>query len=190
MGLLLLAVSAVAATGVVWWRAGPTPVAPPVPPTPVRAAPVVVHVAGAVGSARVVEVPAGSRVADAVAAAGGPLPDADLAGLNLARILEDGERIVVPRIAASGPRGDPGARPAPRVPGEPGGDDAGDAVVDLNRAEATALETLPGIGPVLAQRIVDWRERHGPFREVGQLREISGIGERTFQGLVDRVSVG
>ena len=143
---------------------------------------VTVHVAGAVARPGLVRLPVGARVADAVEQAGGLLLDADPAGLNLARPLADGERVDVPRLgdAAAGPSTGTGD-PTPAV-------DA-DGRLDLNRATAADLEELPGVGPVLAQRILDWREANGPFTAVGQLREVSGIGERTFQGLAEQVTV-
>lgn len=181
VGLLVLLLSGLGATGVLWWWSqapgghGQEGVPAAAAPAPGPPAPLLVHVAGAVASPDVVEVPAGSRVAEAVAAAGGALPEADLDQLNLARLLEDGERVVVPR------RGE-------AAPTDPAGTEPG--LVDLNRADVATLEGLPGIGPVLAGRIVRWREQHGPFRQAGELREVPGIGERTFQGLVDLVTVG
>ncbi len=99
------------------------------------------------------------------------LPDADLAGLNLARVLTDGEQVVVP-----GP-GD-AADGAARAPG-----------VDLNRADAAALDALPGIGPVLAERIVSWRSAHGRFSTVDELAEVAGIGPALMAGLRELVRV-
>lgn len=121
---------------------------------------VVVHVVGAVLAAGVVRLPAGSRVIDAVAAAGGATGDADLAGLNLARVLVDGEQVVVPR-------------PGESVPSAAGAPTTGaDGLVDLNTASLAQLDELPGVGPVLAQRIVDRR----PFTSVDELDEVSGVG--------------
>lgn len=143
---------------------------------------VVVHVSGAVAEAGVVTLPAGARVADAVAAAGGVVDGAELAAVNLARLLTDGEHVHVPREGEAPP-------PSDAAPGGPSaGADGG--TVDLNRAGAAELETLPGIGPALAQRIIAHREQHGPFREVGQLRDVSGIGEKRFQDLAPLVTVG
>lgn len=132
---------------------------------------VVVHVVGQVNRPGVVSLPAGARVMDAVDAAGGATPAADLAGLNLARVLADGEQVVVP-----GP-GDvaEGVGPAPGV--------------DLNRADAAALDALPGIGPVLAERIVSWRSAHGRFSTVDELAEVAGIGPALMAGLRDLVRV-
>lgn len=143
-----------------------------------------VHVAGAVATPGVLTLPAGSRVADAVRAAGGLLPDADPGALNLARPLNDGEQIVVPALGPV-PAGVDGEAP----PGG-GGATTTDGRMDLNRATATELEELPGVGPVLAGRIVAYRDEHGPFTSVGELREVSGIGERIFQSLAELVAVG
>lgn len=141
---------------------------------------VTVHVAGAVGREGLVQLAAGARVADAIRAAGGLAVDADTSPLNLARAVVDGERVDVPRV---------GDDPVPTGTAAPDAGGAGDGRVDLNRATPEQLETLPGIGPVMAARIVAWREANGPFTDVGQLREVSGIGERTFQDLAPLVRV-
>lgn len=196
-GLAVLLAGVVAVAGAVWWTslsratpavtapAGPSVLAPAAAEPSVAATDVTVHVTGAVALPGIVTLPAGSRVADAVHAAGGMTLDADPGGLNLARPLVDGEQIVVPV---------PGAAPLAGASGD-GGDGgtsgvAADGRVDINRATAAELEELPGVGPVLAERIVTHREEHGPFREVGELRDVSGIGERIFQGLVEHVTVG
>ncbi len=132
---------------------------------------VVVHVVGEVRRPGVRHLPAGSRVADAVEAAGGATARADLAGVNLARVLTDGEQLRVPRPGEAVPA--PVAAPATGVPGAGGG-----AAVALSTADVAALDALPGIGPVLAQRIVDWRTEHGRFTTVDELAEVSGIGEK------------
>lgn len=146
-----------------------------------------VHVAGAVRRPGLVELPSGSRVADAVEAAGGPTTRAQPASVNLARPLVDGEQVVVLR------RGEAGAGPAtaadsPHV----GGPDASGVVggpVDLNTATMEQLDTLPGIGPVLAQRILDWRTANGRFSSVDELAEVKGIGEATLGELRPSVTV-
>ena len=146
---------------------------------------VVVHVVGAVHHPGLVRLPAGSRVADAVRAAGGTTASARPASVNLARLLVDGEQLVVqrrgsaPLVAAPGPPGavGSGATPAPSAP------------VDLNSATLEALDGLPGIGPVLAQRILDWRTAHGRFSSVDELGEVSGIGEATLADLRPVVTV-
>ncbi len=135
------------------------------------AAEVVVHVVGEVRRPGVRHLPAGSRVADAVAAAGGATARADLAGVNLARVLTDGEQLRVPRPGE--PVQVPVAEPSAGAPGA-----GAAATVALNTADVAALDTLPGIGPVLAQRIVDWRTEHGRFTSVDELAEVSGIGEK------------
>ncbi|MET4223702.1 ComEA family DNA-binding protein [Oerskovia enterophila] len=140
---------------------------------------VVVHVVGAVGAPGLVTVPEGSRVADALAAAGDATAEADLAGVNLAREVVDGEQIVVPRpgevvVAAPGPETAPGSEAGP---------------VDLNSADQTALDALSGIGPVLAARIVEWREANGRFTSVEELGEVSGIGDALLARLRDQVRV-
>lgn len=152
----------------------------PVVGVPSLAVEVTVHVVGAVAQPGLVVVPLGSRVADAIAGAGGATPDAELGELNLARPVGDGEQIVVPRIGEATPVGPDGAA---------GGARRADGKLDLNAATAAEFEELPGVGPVLAGRIVDWREQHGPFTEVGQLREVAGIGEKTFQALSELVTV-
>ena len=135
---------------------------------------IVVHVVGEVATPGVVRLPAGSRVTDALDAAGGATAAADLAALNLARTLADGEQVRVPAP------GDPAAAPA--APGTP-------TVLDLNAASATELDALPGIGPVLAERIVTWRAANGRFTRVAELTEVSGIGPALFADLEPLVTV-
>lgn len=152
---------------------------------------VTVHVAGHVAEPGVVTLPAGSRVTDAVAAAGGATERADLSRINLARPLLDGEHVRVVDAEEEVPP-DPGG-PAAGTRGTAGADGGGAAAagpIDINRASAGELQALPGIGPALADRIVDHRERHGPFRQPGDLRDVSGIGEVRFQELADRITVG
>lgn len=142
---------------------------------------VLVHVVGEVGAAGVVELSDGSRVADAIAAAGGAGAEADLSALNLAEVVTDGQQVRVPRtgeepVVAAGAAG----------PG-PGSGSAG--LVDLNRADAATLETLPGIGPVLAERIAAWRTERGRFATVDDLQQVSGIGPALLEKLRPRVTV-
>ncbi|MET9722611.1 ComEA family DNA-binding protein [Streptomyces zaomyceticus] len=137
---------------------------------------VIVDVAGKVRRPGVLTLPAGSRVADALRAAGGAKPDADLTGLNRARVLFDGEQVLVglPGLPAGGQGSDAGGGAVGGGPGVP---------LSLNTATAEQLDTLPGVGPVLARHIVDHRTEHGGFRSVGELREVNGIGERRFADL-------
>lgn len=140
---------------------------------------VVVSVGGKVKRPGVVRLPVGSRVDDAVRAAGGPVEGATTGLLNLARRLVDGEQVLV------GVDPPPGTAPgaAGAGPAAPGG------LLDLNTATVGDLDALPGIGPVLAQRIVDWRSENQRFASVDQLREVSGIGEKTFADLRSEVTV-
>jgi competence protein ComEA len=141
--------------------------------------PVVVSVVGQVAAPGLVTLPAGSRVADAIAAAGGLLPGADPASVNGAALLGDGEQVAV---------GVPGAGP-PAGGAGPAGDAPSGGLLDLNTATAAELDALPGIGPVLAQRIVDHRTASGPFTSVDQLDDVSGIGPAIFAELAQLVRV-
>jgi competence protein ComEA len=153
---------------------------------------VTVHVVGQVERPGVFAMPAGSRVGDVVARAGAR-KGADLAAINLARPLVDGEQIHVPKpgeviageVGGAGPAAGAGARGAAGGAGSAGG--AGP--VNLNAATAAQLEELPGVGPVLAQRIIDWRTEHGRFASVDELGEVSGIGEKIFAALQPKVTV-
>lgn len=157
----------------------------PTPATAPSAAPdVTVHVVGEVKSPGIVSLPGGSRVADALEDAGGETSKADLTGVNLARELVDGEQVVVPK-----PGETPVAAAPPTGPGSPGGPASPDAPVNLNTADLATLETLPGVGPVLAQRIMDWRLEHGQFVAVEELGEVSGIGDKTYEQLAPKVTV-
>jgi competence protein ComEA len=160
---------------------------------------VLVHVLGAVAHPGLVELAEGARVVDAVAAAGGLTADADASGVNLARPVTDGEQLVVPvvgQVPESGEAGAAGPEPGPGsgtgsgsggAATAPGGASAG--LVHLNTATLADLDTLPRIGPALAQRILDWRDANGSFTSVEQLREVAGIGDATFAGLVDLVTL-
>jgi competence protein ComEA len=203
---LVAAVAAVLAAAGVWWERpraepvdalpvvsiatpGATPGATPDAEPGVGGTPggsIVVSVVGKVRTPGLVTLADGSRVADAVAAAGGALPGVDPAALNLARRLTDGEQIAV----GTAPAADSADSTVPSGPGAASGPDGRHSgSVDINRATAAQLDTLPGVGPVTAERIVQWRTRNGPFRRVEQLREIEGIGERRFAQLRALVTV-
>ncbi|MER6168459.1 helix-hairpin-helix domain-containing protein [Streptomyces violaceorubidus] len=142
---------------------------------------IVVDVGGKVREPGIHSLPAGSRVADALRAAGGVRPGTKTDGLNRARFLVDGEQVIVGAPASAPP---PGAGSAP---GGPAGAAGPAAPVSLSTATTDQLDTLPGVGPVLAQHIVDYRTQHGGFRSVDELREVNGIGERRFADLRDLV---
>lgn len=152
-------------------------------PSAVEPAEVVVHVAGEVREPGIVHVPAGARAADAIDAAGGPTGDAELSAINLARIVEDGEQLYVPLP------GEPMPDESDRQITEGGTSDSARGAVNLNTATSEELQTLPGIGPAMAERIITWRQTHGEFTRADQLLEIRGIGPRVFAELQDRVSV-
>lgn len=192
VALAVVLILGAAIAGFSVWRS--RPVAEPVPaalpaasdasPAPTTTVELVVSVAGLVARPGLVRLPAGARVADAVAAAGGPVPGTDLTGLNLARRLTDGEHVVV------GPAPAAPAGSAPAGPAGQGTSPSGSgARVDLNTATLAELDALPGVGSVTAQRILDWRAAHSRFTSVDQLREIEGIGETRFARLRDLVTV-
>ncbi|GAA4979589.1 hypothetical protein GCM10023205_55290 [Yinghuangia aomiensis] len=148
-----------------------------------------VHVVGKVARPGVLALPAGSRVDDALKAAGGALPGTDLSVLNLAHVLVDGEQIPVGVPGATAPPPVPAVVPGPAAAGAGGGKAAAGGVVDLNTATAEQLDALPGIGPVMAAHILDWRREHGRFTSVDQLREIRGIGARRLEEIRSKVRV-
>ncbi|MCR4418553.1 MAG: ComEA family DNA-binding protein [Clostridia bacterium] len=140
-----------------------------------------VHVAGAVARPGVYELAEGARVMEAVQQAG-PLPEADVHALNLAAPLADGQKITVPRQGES-----PAAAGGPAA-FAPGAGGAG-GPININVASAQELEALPGIGPTLAQRIVAYREEHGPFRTVEDIKNVSGIGEGRYAQIKELITV-
>lgn len=139
------------------------------------------HAAGAVRRPGLYELVAGDRVADLLAAAGGPLGAADLDQVNLAAPVADGTQVIVPR------RGEVVA-PAPTAPALPGGS-TGPGPVNVNTADVAALETLPGVGPATAGAIIEHREANGPFTSVDQLIDVAGIGEAKLAALAGLVAV-
>ncbi|MDQ0580965.1 competence protein ComEA [Streptomyces rishiriensis] len=163
--------------------AGPAPSAESPGAGSTTGAEIVVDVSGKVRKPGIHRLPAGSRVVDALGAAGGVRPGTDTDGLNRARFLVDGEQVVVGGPAP--PAGAAGTGAGSSSAGSTGaGMGAGPPVpVSLNTGTADQFDTLPGVGPVLAQHIIDYRARHGGFRSVDELREVNGIGERRFADL-------
>jgi competence protein ComEA len=171
-GFAALIAAAVLLAGWWWWSGRPSEFVAasevvatgiPIDDTPLMSAQtteVVVHVLGAVREPGLFTLPAGSRVADAVDAAGGARNDKALGSVNLARILVDGEQVVLDTS------GNTSASAT-----------AQSTLISLNQADAAALETLPGVGPVIAARIVTWRTTNGPFRTIDELGEVAGIGD-------------
>lgn len=150
-------------------RSGSTSVVPTASAAP--AGSIYVHVLGAVLAPGLYELREGDRIVDAIAVAGGFAEGADQTQLNLARQVADGEQIVVPVMGEAVP------------PGEQSGK------VNLNTATLEQLETLPRVGPALAQRILDWREANGRFSSIEDLTSVTGIGSKTFEGMRDLVTV-
>ncbi len=161
----------------------------------------VVQVAGAVRRPGVYRLRAGARADDAVRMAGGPLPEADLSGVNLAAKAEDGRQIIVPTRAPAGGAGLPASGGA--AAGDPGGGGMGGASVggaavpgaaagppiNLNTATAEQLDQLDGVGPITAQKILAYRQAHGGFRSVSELGQVPGIGDKRLAALRPRVTV-
>lgn len=153
-------------------------------PTP---EPLRVHVAGAVLRPGVYELDENSRVEDAVDAAGGFVIEADKNALNLAAHLEDGERLDIPYVAGFIPDSDSGfvviseGTPSPLV---------GEELLNINTASLEELDKLPGIGPTIAQRIIDYRTANGPFASINEIINVAGIGSATFAEIQDLITVG
>jgi len=171
--LLLVAVGCAVLFSSLAPRGVSTVVAPSSSPEAVSPASIYVHVLGAVASPGLYELPEGSRAVDAIASAGGFARKADEAAVNLARFVTDGEQIIVPVVGAS---------PASSGPG------SGSGLININSADATALETLPRIGPAMSARIIAWREENGRFASVNDLKKVTGIGDATFAGLKELVT--
>lgn len=182
---------------------------PAVPATSTAGGLIVVSMIGRVAHPGLVSLPSGARVADAVHAAGDVVAGTDLHGLNLARRLEDGEQLDIGAVdpaangatgaaASSGGAGSSAGSASPESPGLNGSAKAGNrsrtrsspsGKVNLNRASVEQFLGLAGVGPVTAQRIVDWRSQHGQFTAIDQLREVGGIGPAKFARLKDQVTL-
>ena len=197
-GLAAIVVVALAGVGLWYVRSMPRPVevrgalqsgvgpggAPAASPSPSPSpAVIVVNVAGWVRHPGVFEFHQGDRVIDALKAAGGARKGAALESLNLAALLTDAEQILVPKPGQGAVVAPAGSSAGSTTTGVPG------AKIDINTATETELEALPGVGPVLAQRIIDYRTQHGSFTTVDELDNVSGIGPATMGDLRDLVSV-
>jgi competence protein ComEA len=155
--------------------AAPLPSLTPIRPT-LTPGPVTVTVDGAVVHPGDYTLPTGSMAVDAVRTAGGPTDDADLERINLARELRDGDRVYVPHVGEIIPTPTPYGLSA-------------DGKIDINLADAALLETLPGIGPTIAQRIVEYREMNGPFGAIEEIQKVSGVGPAKFEGIRASIAV-
>jgi competence protein ComEA len=161
------ALALVALAGGAWWATQPHSTGPPLmaPSASVSGAPagvVVVDVAGAVASPGVFELPAGARVGEAIAAAGGTVEGAHTESINLARVLNDGEQVLVPREAELGQQS---------------------TIININTASAEQLDALPGVGPALAAKIIADRDENGPFNSLDDLDRVSGVGPSIVSSL-------
>jgi competence protein ComEA len=151
-----------------------------------EARPQLVHVAGAVRRPGVYRLPAGARVQEAVRRAGGPRPGADVNAINLAAKVADGQQVVVPARAPTAAKPVAGAAPEPGPEG-PAAGGAPRAPVSLNSATAEQLDTLDGVGPATASKIIEWRTQNGGFRSVDDLARVPGIGPKRMESLRGQV---
>ena len=145
--------------------------------------PIIVHISGAVPRPGVYALPDGARVQDVISAAGGFLAEADKELINLARVLEDGEKLDIPYTEGFSP-----VLPTPVQSIIIPGDD--EDLININTASSFELETLPGIGPAIAQRIIEYREANGPFLAIEDIVNVSGIGPGTYERIQDLITVG
>lgn len=150
------------------------PAAPTATPGPIR-----VYVSGAVDAPDVYTLAPGSIVQDALEAAGGPTADAELSALNLASILGDGDQVYIPIVGETPPA------PAPQASNT----SEANGVINLNEADLEALDSLPGIGPAIAERIIQYREQNGPFATIEDIQNVSGIGPATFEEIKELIAV-
>jgi len=143
--------------------------------------PVIVYITGAVPRPGVYALPKGARVQDAISAAGGFLAEAEKSQINLAALVEDGEKLDIPYIE--------GASPVITTP-EPEVVTSTTELIDINIASAAELESLPGIGPTTAQKVIDYREQNGPFLSIEDIINVPGIGPGTYERIKDLITVG
>jgi competence protein ComEA len=161
-------------------------------PSPTKV-PIEVQVLGEVVRPGVYSLPEGSRVQDAVDAAGGLLSKTSPGTINLAAKLEDGQQVQIGNIAAAAAQSNPqnpAGAPFSVVPTEPSGSNGNSDLIDLNTATIDELESLPGIGPTTAQNIINYRNQHGPFQQIEDIMNVPGVGPDTFDSIVDLITVG
>ena len=180
--LVLIAAVIIAASGIVFWpreKSGPAVTSPPPAAEqhaePVKHNNVVVYVTGAVRNPGVVSMAPGSRVIDAVNLLGGPTETANLNGINMAAPLADGQQVHVPSREESEDTPAPGRSPGGKI--------------NINTADAAALDTLPGVGPSTARKIIEYRRAKGPFSSLEDLKKVPGIGENKYQNLKDKITL-
>lgn len=183
--LAVITVIIIGTSGIVFWTKEKSAaiVTPPPSPVeqhkePVKPKEVVVYVSGAVKQPGVIKLPPESRVIDALNLLGGALPSADLNGVNLAALLVDGQQIHIPN------QGDVGSGNVMTV-----GSKTPAGKVNINTADAAVLDTLPGVGPAMAQKIIDYRKNNGPFHTLEDIKKIPGIGESKYLNLKDKITI-
>ncbi|MDO4841948.1 MAG: helix-hairpin-helix domain-containing protein, partial [Phoenicibacter congonensis] len=142
-----------------------------------------VHVAGEVNAPGLIELDEGARVSEAITLAGDATEDANVAGVNLAKKCEDGEQIIVPKKAAEGDAASSGDGAASS------GASSATGKVNINTADSAELQTISGIGPSKAQKIIDYRTQNGSFKSVDDLTNVSGIGDKTLASIRDQICV-
>lgn len=158
-------------------------------PTATDQPPLLVHVDGAVSAPGVYSLPPGSRAGDAIQAAGGWKIGADSHSLNLAVRLEDGQYIFVPYLEIDLIMPSPSPKDSPALPGRSIEINT-EGPVNINTASQEELETLPGVGPVIAQRIIEYRQVNGPFNTIEDIQKVQGIGTKTYEKLQGMITVG
>jgi len=146
--------------------------------------PIVVYITGAVPRPGVYALPQGARVQDIISAAGGFLAEADKESINLARLLDDGERLDIPYVEGASPVI---STPIVELPNSSSTDTQ---LIDINTASQSELETLPGIGPTTARKIIDYRDENGPFLSIEDIINVSGIGPGTYERIKDLITTG
>ncbi len=193
--VIVLLINLAVTGGLFFWQqrpvATPLEITPPQPtPAPTAAmaptaAALRIYVTGAVAHPDVYRLPSGSIVKDAIQAAGGASDEADLGRVNLAQELRDQQQVVVPRAGEADVPPPAGSAPSSRS-----GEVPLAGKVNINTATAEELETLPGVGAVTAQNIIDYRAAHGPFKSIEGIQQVTGIGAATYQKLKDLITVG